>query len=276
MDLIAYCRDLVAPPGSPRYYIERAMPAPLRKAYCAIEALCQETAASVLDCTDPGIARIKLQWWHEELERLFAGSPRHPAAQAVLQTFTELPQESLRRFLAGIAAELEGTRYPQWNDIQEHQDRLGGSRWRALAANAGVRGQHGNALGNVGRALALSQAITALGQHLRRGRCPLPEALLANHDVDKAELLGLDIVAVGPLTAAAIEHVRQQLAVALNDLPDELRRDHIYAGVAVALENARLDEIERDGNRLLTHQVRLTPLRCAWIAWRAHRRERRC
>jgi phytoene synthase len=36
-----------------------------------------------------------------------------------------------------------------------------------------------------------------------------------------------------------------------------------------------LDEIERDGFRVLEHRVALTPIRKLWIAWRTARGEER-
>jgi phytoene synthase len=275
MDVIAYCRDRIAPPGSPRYYIERTMPVELRPTYCAIEAFNHDAAAGVLECTDPGIARIKLQWWHEEVARLLAGQPRHPATQAMLQSFARLPEESLQRSLAAIAAQLAGERYGDWNGLLRQMDNLGGARWRAIAAEAGVSDENADRFGNIGQALSLSETIGTLGHHLRQGYCPLPEELLSRHDADGHDVLALDSATAVPLAAEAIAHSRHQLTAALTALPDELRRTHVYAGVAVALEAACLDEIERDGYRLLTHRLRLTPLRCAWVAWRVQRRERR-
>jgi phytoene synthase len=49
--------------------------------------------------------------------------------------------------------------------------------------------------------------------------------------------------------------------------PDERRAQR--PGLAMAAIYARLlDEIERDGFRVLTHRTSLTPLRKFWLAWR--------
>ncbi len=44
----------------------------------ALHALAAEIDAIQRSVSDPGIARVKLAWWHEELTRLDAGRPRHP------------------------------------------------------------------------------------------------------------------------------------------------------------------------------------------------------
>jgi len=42
-----------------------------------------------------------------------------------------------------------------------------------------------------------------------------------------------------------------------------------------AIYEATLDEVERDGFRVMEQRVSLTPLRKLWLAWKTARRERK-
>jgi len=61
-------------------------------------------------------------------------------------------------------------------------------------------------------------------------------------------------------------------ARALDALPDEDRRAQRPGLIMAAIYRALLDEIERDGYRVLDRRIALTPLRKLWIAWKTARR----
>lgn len=46
-------------------------------------ALTNEISGTLYDVSEPQVARQKIHWWHEELDRLLQGASRHPATQAV-------------------------------------------------------------------------------------------------------------------------------------------------------------------------------------------------
>jgi phytoene synthase len=66
-----------------------------------------------------------------------------------------------------------------------------------------------------------------------------------------------------------VDHARRWYDRALAQLPPRDRRAQ-RAGLAMAaIYRTLLDEIERDGFRMLERRVALTPLRKLWIATRA-------
>ena len=66
------------PLGSSAYYSLRFAPKELRDDLAALLAWRHEVTAILEVVSDPGVARLKLQWWRDELERTFAGEARHP------------------------------------------------------------------------------------------------------------------------------------------------------------------------------------------------------
>src|SRR5512143_1562694 len=97
-----YCQMKVALPGSSLYYSLWSLPTGQRQALIALYALQRELAELSLECQDPAVAQRKLQWWQEEMPRLFMGRARHPVTQALavsLERFS-LPAENLQTLLA--------------------------------------------------------------------------------------------------------------------------------------------------------------------------------
>ena len=64
--------------------------------------------------------------------------------------------------------------------------------------------------------------------------------------------------------ARARSHYKRAMQV----LPDADRRAQRPGLIMAAIYRTLLDEIERDGFRVLTRRTSLTPLRKFWIAWR--------
>jgi len=71
------------PLGSSAYYSVRLSPAPLQDALALLHAWHQTLDNVATEVSDPGVARLKLQWWREELERSLDGNPQHPLTEAL-------------------------------------------------------------------------------------------------------------------------------------------------------------------------------------------------
>jgi phytoene synthase len=123
---------------------------------------------------------------------------------------------------------------------------------------------------DLGIAFQLTNIIRDVGEDAARGRIYLPQDELARFGVPASALLrregGDGFVA---LMTHQVARARDWYARALGTLPDADRRSQ-RAGLAMAaIYRALLEEIERDGYRVLDRRIALTPLRKFAIAWRA-------
>ena len=75
--------DLTPAAGSDFYYASLYHPPQVRHALHALEALRRELAAIPLDCSDRGVAHIKLAWWRDEITAIARRPARHALADAV-------------------------------------------------------------------------------------------------------------------------------------------------------------------------------------------------
>lgn len=78
-----WSRERLADPADDLYYAVLFSPPPQRGNVRALAALYIELEATVTRFRDMHVARTKLAWWRDELERLGAGHAAHPVTRAL-------------------------------------------------------------------------------------------------------------------------------------------------------------------------------------------------
>lgn len=279
MDPADYCQRKAASSGSSFYYSFRFLPPEQRAAIIALYAFCREVDDVVDDCSDAGVARMKLQWWREEVERAFTGTPQHPVTRA-LQTHLEhynLPREYFLEIIDGMEMDLERQRYADFSELALYCYRVAGVVGLLSVEIFGYRNRGTLKYATeLGTAFQLTNIIRDVREDAARGRIYLPMDELERFGVSPRDILGFHATdAFRELMAFQTQRARDYYARAYARLPDEDRYAQRSGLAMAAIYEATLDEIERDGFNVLTARTSLTPLRKLWIAWRRVRRERR-
>lgn len=259
-----YCRSKAAPEGSNLYYACMYQPEPARQRLYALFALYYELLDSVFGASDPGVCRIKLAWWREELERLAAEQPRHPVAEA-LQVLT-VDDESLLDLPETVETLLTG---PDADSGWHHAGCVA-PFWRRAARAAGPAGETEQAFAvATGTALARLEMLQNLRRLLELGFNPLPRERL-----EETGLAG-DVLLHEPGSAATRRLTGMLVKDIHNELQDSYRaargqngRHMLFVLILNRLAEATCREILRDDSRLLEHRIALPPLRKLGIAFR--------
>lgn len=267
-----YCRERAARSGSSFYYSFAFLAAERRRAILALYAFCREVDDVVDESTDAGLARIRLDWWRSEIERLYRGEAQHPVTRALaphLQTCS-IDRLRLLEIIDGMQMDLEQDRYLDFEGLRLYCHRVAGVVGVLAAKIFGAR--HESTLRyaeQLGLALQLTNIIRDVGEDARRKRIYLPIEDLQRFGVGAHEIL-----AARPsdgfveLMRFQAQRARETCAGALALLEPDERRAQRPGLMMAAIYFTLLDEIERDGFRVLTHRTSLTPLRKMWIAWR--------
>jgi 15-cis-phytoene synthase len=271
-----YCQQKAAQSGSSFYYSFLFLPPERRRAITALYAFCREVDDVVDEPIDPGVARAKLGWWREEIRTAFAGKPQHPVARALAPVVASysLPEALFQTVIDGMAMDLERTRYLDFAELEGYCHRVAGVVGLMSAeifgyANPATR-QYAR---DLGVAFQLTNIVRDVGEDARRGRIYLPQDELARHGVtDTTVLKGESSTAFRALMAAEVARARTWYARAIEALPTEDAFAQRPGLIMAAIYRALLDEIARDGYRVLEHRIALTPLRKLWIAWKTARR----
>jgi phytoene synthase len=278
-DPLAYCADKAASSGSSFYYAFRFLPDEQRRAIIALYAFCREVDDVVDECSDAGVARLKLQWWRDEIGRLFDGMPQHPVARALREHVRQynLPREYFLEIIDGMEMDLDRHRYDTWKELALYCHRVAGVVGLLSAEIFGYTNRQTlKYAGELGTAFQLTNILRDVREDARRGRIYLPREDLARFGVNEQDILSYQHTPqVHALLAHTLERARAHYRKALDLLPAEDRNAQRSGLIMAAIYQATLDEVERDGLRVLDRRIALTPLRKLWIAWRTARREGR-
>ena len=265
-----YCQDRAAKSGSSFYYSFMFLPPEQRQAITALYAFCREVDDVVDECHDVSLAQIKLEWWRQEVERIFTGTPTHPvgfALQDVLTRF-KLPQEQLLEIIDGMAMDLSQTRYLDFKGLQLYCYRVASVVGLLSAEIFGH--EHRQTLKyahDLGLALQLTNIIRDVGEDARRGRIYLPIEDLQRFGVPAKDILEARYSdAFRELMAFQAERAEHFYEQALAQLPAGDRKAQRPGLVMAAIYRTLLREIAADGFQVLDRRISLTPVRKVWIA----------
>jgi phytoene synthase len=173
--------------GTSFYSAMRLLPPERRNAMYAIYAFCRE----VDDIADDGgsleAKRAGLEDWRAEIDRIYAGSPRKPIAQALL---TPVRSFSLRKqdFLAvidGMQMDAETTIVaPDLATLDLYCDRVASAVGHLSVRAFGCTEPDADEVAHhLGRALQLTNILRDLAEDGERGRLYLPKELLEQHGI---------------------------------------------------------------------------------------------
>ena len=267
-----YCQNKAAQSGSSFYYSFLFLPNEKRRAITALYAFCREVDDVVDDCTDTGVARQKLAWWHQQVSALFQDHADHPVMQALLphRDRCQLTAERMHAVIEGMEMDLDQSRYLDWPGLKKYC-------WHAASVvgqrSVGVFGYNNPATleyaEKLGIAFQLTNIIRDVGDDARRGRIYLPVNELQKHDVKAAEILNGEYSdRFNALMRDQTDRAKTFYREALAALPDEDRRNQRPGLAMAAIYYALLLEIERDQWQVLHQRISLTPIRKLWLAWK--------
>lgn len=269
----AYCRQKAGPPGSALYYALLQLPPSKRDPAYAVHAFCQEIADIHAAVHDPGVAHAKLDWWRQELARLFSGSPAHPVSRALAPVVQQrgLERATFDAVLHGAEMDLAQMRYLDFAGLAHYCDAAGGAPAVLAAHVYGFDDPQTPASAHaLGHAITLGRRITDAGVDARAGYVYFPINELQQFGVTAADLQN------GKYSPAFVElmkfqHARARLAIseAAAAIPARDRRQQRPLLALAALQLALMDEVAASDYQVLHQRIDLTPLRKFWRAWRA-------
>ena len=265
-----YCQDKAAKSGSSFYYSFMFLPPERRQAITALYAFCREVDDVVDECHDLSLAQTKLEWWRQEVGRVYAGTPTHPVGHAlkdVIKGFRQ-PQEQLLEIIDGMAMDLSQTRYLDFKGLQLYCYRVASVVGLLAAEIFGYQDRQTLKYAHdLGLAFQLTNIIRDVGEDARRGRIYLPIEDLQRFEVPAKDLLEARYSdAFRELMAFQAERAEKFYDQAFAQLPAIDRKAQRPGLVMAAIYRTLLREIAADGFLVLDRRTSLTPLRKVWLA----------
>ena len=191
----AYTRRIARAHGENFSVATWLLPRGLREDFFAVYAFCRWADDLADEAGGPERALGLLAWWREELDRCFAGRPRHPVFVALGPTLEKhgLPREPFTDLLDAFVRDQTVCRYENWPQLLDYCTRSANPVGRLVLMMMGYRDQERFALAD---ATCTALQLTNFWQDVRRdlmerGRVYLPADLLAQHGADLDQMAGL-------------------------------------------------------------------------------------
>ena len=265
-----YCQQKATASGSSFYYSFLFLPPERRRAITALYAYCREVDDVVDECTDAGVARTKLAWWREEVANLYAGKPQHPVTQALACGIVayDIQQQHMLELIDGMAMDLDYNRYPDFDTLKLYCHRVAGVVGLMSASIFGFSDRRTlDYAPELGLAFQLTNIIRDVGEDARRNRIYLPLDELEKYGVSEADIqASRETENFGKLMQFQVERAQSHYDAAFAKLPAQDRKPQVPGIIMAAIYRTLLDEIRRDGCKVLKQRTSLTPVRKLWIA----------
>jgi phytoene synthase len=258
------------PLGSSAYYSVRFSPRELRDDLAALLAWRQEVRSILDEVSDPGVARLKLQWWREELQRTYEGNPRHPLSTALQSTVVNhaLPSGPFLEMAGQVEDEILRRQPADTGAFTISCERDLGALFDLAARCHGIDDQAMLATARtLGAFCTLVYIIRDSGALARMGRAVMPAEELAEQGLSASALTErAHRERLPELLSGSGLRARNLLGQAsgFGNLP-------LITRVRTALLEALLRELEEMNFDVANQRVSLTALRKLWLAWRESR-----
>jgi NADH dehydrogenase [ubiquinone] 1 alpha subcomplex assembly factor 6 len=195
-EALSYCAAEVRRADYDRFLATLFAPAPARESLFALYAFNHEIAKVRETVTEPMLGRIRLQWWREALDGVYAGAPRaHPVAQALADAVRahNLTRAHLERLLDAREFDLEGRAPATLAELEGYAESTAATLLWLAAEALGARAEATRAaLRPLGIAWALAGLVRAIPFHARARRQYVPQEVAREAGLSERILFGLE------------------------------------------------------------------------------------
>ena len=269
-----YCQQKTANSGSSFYYSFFFLPKQKREAMTALYAFCREVDDIADECTELQVAQVKLSWWRSEIENLFQGKPIHPVSKALLPHVKSynLSSEHFLEIIDGMEMDLNFNRYEDFTQLQLYCYRVASVVGELSAQIFGFTNRKTIQFAHdLGMAFQLTNIIRDVGEDARRNRIYLPLEDLTKFNVSEEDILhSRESEAVRQLLEFQIARAESYYDRALNELPEEDRKNQRVGLMMTAIYRTLLHEIQVDGaEKVLNSRTSLGAIRKFMLAFKA-------
>jgi phytoene synthase len=260
-------------PADLRYAIQFS-PRLYRNRLTAFGVLCQEITGVLRECSDAGVADVKLRWWEEEIGLMLDGKARHPAAQALHAECgaLHLPRRPFIELVDGVRQNIRAPGSATFQEVEMYCSRRGGAfaelTARICDAESGAVCELARRMGNIWQ---LANIVGQSGADAQVGRIYFAAEDLRKHKLDQHVHDGVHSeTGLKALLADYTERAREWARTSA--IPAATAAQALITARTLArLALARLGRLERRDFVTSAEPVELSPLGMLLTAWSAAR-----
>ena len=237
-----------------------------RDALVSLYAFCREIDDIVDNTIDLEVATAKINWWKNEINRLFHETPQHPVTKSLLNFIDtyELNEAYFLEMLDGMEMDLKFNRYESFKQLQLYCYRVAGVVGILCVKILGFKNQGTLKFAHdLGIALQLTNIIRDVGEDARKNRIYIPLDELHQFNVSENDILRFqENKNVSNLLIYQIERAENFYRSAYEKIPKEDINSQIPGLLMGKIYETLLLEIKRDRpEQTLNRKVILPPFR---------------
>ena len=185
-------RHKVEAAGTSFYWAMRLLPADRRHGMYAVYAFCREVDDIADDlAATPDEKQRALAAWHDEIEAMYAGRPRHLVARALSEPVARyaMRRDDFHAVIDGMEMDAAADiRAPDLAVLDLYCGRVAGAVGHLSVHVFGDASADAHAVADsLGRALQLTNILRDLDEDAQRGRLYLPREILKRHGIRSTE-----------------------------------------------------------------------------------------
>lgn len=268
-----YCLDEVRRLDHDRYLTALFLPVQARADVLALYAFNLEVARTREIVSEPILGQIRLQWWRETLEGIYAETPREHPVVAALTTAcqrNQLDRGSLEALVDAREADMDDTPPSDLAALEAYGRETSGRLSELVMRILGGDDRAIMTAQNIGTAWALIGLARSVAFHAQSQRIYIPDDLLTEYEVERRKVFdlkptaGLD-AAVRRIVERA-EVLLQNARIARADIPGTQRKGLLLATLA----DRHIANMRKAGFDPFAFPVLdpAGPIRLTWNAWR--------
>jgi 15-cis-phytoene synthase len=274
----AYCEDKTRGSGSSFFYAFLFLPEQKRRAMMALYAFCREVDDIADEVSDEGVALQKLDFWQQEIARVFADQPAHPVGQELnwARQHFGFSEELFFEIIDGMRMDVMHQPIVRPADLSLYCYRVAGVVGLLSIEVFGYTNRHASDFAvHLGKALQLTNILRDVHEDALRGRIYFPQEDRIRFKVTDEEIKAGNMQALLPMLDHYANEAEQEYHKAITTLPAEDRISLRPSLLMAAIYHAHLKRLKSAGFDVWRHPVRLSPLSKIWIAWRTWRHEKK-
>lgn len=268
-----YCHDLVRAGDKDRYLSSLFAPDDLRPGLLALYAFNIEIARIRETVSEAMLGEIKLKWWHDAIDGVYAGkSEGHPVIEALAPAITaaDLPKQAFVNMIEARQFDLYDDPMPSLGALEGYLGETS-SMLIQLAAMILAKGE-ARALADVSGLAGVAMGMTGLLRSLplarARGQCFIPKDMLERHGLTPAHVLAArNPEAVETVLAELREQAAKRLAEA-QAKAETIMPEAFPAYLPASLTGLYLARLAGLGVRSLTEIADVAQWRRQWALYR--------
>ena len=264
-----YCVNKSIPDGSNFYYATLFENKKNKTTLITFHAFINELQQVIYECKDPGVARIKLKWWLEEIDRAFDNKARHPVTKQMQKCIDV--DEKLKSTLISVIDFFNQyifiEQLTSLDSILSLFESTTGELWCLSYQQLKPENDHSHLIREIGAVTHYLSCLQLPQTYISDMRCIVPSSHINKIELERLQTNFTDRQkiqeeAFSPL----INEIKIKLVKIIDELKSKSDGLH-YHHIMTKLSIKTCDELLSDNCNLLDRNISLTPLRKLWIAW---------